>query len=146
MELLELRRRLDLCSPGSEGLSPLDRANKLRMSVSDITPVSLPDRCAPGSAAAGTEDDGEKMGVDKGRGEGGADDWLLSPLVMTVAETDGDTPPPRFGLVTGPELELLMASAEPPPLALAVVAPTGPRRGVAGALGLGEADSTTHMR
>lgn len=145
IELLELRLRLALCSPGSVGCSPLDRAKRFKMSVSEITPVSLPDRCAPGSAAAGTEDEAEKMGVESGKGDGGAEDCMFCPLVNTVADTDGD-PPPAAATVVGPDVELLMASAEPPALAVAVVVPTGPRRGVAGALGLGEADSTTHIR
>lgn len=75
-ELLELRRRRARCSPGSVGCRPLDRAKTFRMSVSEMTPVSLPERCAPGIAAAGTEDDGEKMGFESGRGDGGAEDWL----------------------------------------------------------------------
>jgi len=54
-ELLELLLRRARCSDGSEGLSPLDRANRFRMSVNDTTPVSRPDRLAPGIAAAETE-------------------------------------------------------------------------------------------
>lgn len=46
---------------------------------------------------------------------------------------------------TAPDTELVMAAAEPPPLTVLVVTPTGPRRGVAGALGLGLALSTTHI-
>lgn len=147
-ELLELRRRRARCSPGSVGCRPLDRANTFKMSVRETTPVSLPERCAPGSAAAGTEDDGEKMGLESGSGDGGAEDWLwlvLMDVCMTVAEVDGEAPPVP-AVAVAPDVELRIASAEPPALALAVVVPTGPRRGVAGALGLGEADSTTHMR
>lgn len=152
IELLELRRLLALCSPGSAGFRPLDRANRFKISVSEITPVSFPDRCAPGSAAAGTEDDGEKTAVGSGSGLGGAEDWFAPPAgVAVVAETDGELlPAPAVvvvaAAVVGPDMELLIASADPPPLATTVVVPTGPRRGVAGALGLGEADSTTHMR
>lgn len=64
---------------------------------------------------------------------------------MTVAEMDGEAPPLPV-VAVAPDVELRIASAEPPALAAAVVVPTGPRRGVAGALGLGDADSTTHMR
>lgn len=110
-----------------------------------MTPVSFPDKCAPGSAAAGTEDDGEKTDVGSGRGLGGAEDWF-APAVMIVAEMDGELLPAVAVIIGPPDVELLIASADPPPLATAVVAPTGPRSGVAGALGLGEADSTTHMR
>lgn len=59
------------------------------MSVNDITPVRRPERWAPGIAAAGTEEDGEKVEVDIGRGDGGADDWLELG-VITVAEKTGD--------------------------------------------------------
>lgn len=44
LELLRLRAR---CSFGSEGFRPEDFANKLRMSVSVMTPESLPDRFIP---------------------------------------------------------------------------------------------------
>lgn len=152
MELLELRLRRALCSPGSEGFRPDDRANKFKMSVSEMTPVNLPDKCAPGKAAAGTEDEGEKMGVGSGRGDGGAEDWF-APGDKTVADKEGEEPtmfvllplpppllPPRFG-----EVVLVMAPAFPPALTVLVGAPTGPKSGVAGALGLGEALSTTHI-
>lgn len=49
---LELRRLARLVSFGSCGLSPLARANKLRMSVRLTTPVRCPDRLAPGIADA----------------------------------------------------------------------------------------------
>lgn len=87
-ELLELRLLRALCSPGSVGFRPDDLAKRFRMSVSDITPVRRPDRCAPGIAAAGTEED-EKMGVESGRGDGGAEDGL-ELAVMTVADMGGD--------------------------------------------------------
>ena len=41
---LELRRRLERCSLGSDGLRPEDLANMLSMSVSETTPVRRPDR------------------------------------------------------------------------------------------------------
>lgn len=113
----------------------------MRISVNEITAVNLPLRCAPGSAAAGTDADVVKSGVDKGSGEGGAD-ACVPPLegVMTVVPIDGDTLP------TVPAVVLAMAPALPPPLIVLVGAPTGPSKGVAGALGLGLALSTTHMR
>ncbi len=61
-ELLELRRRLARCSDGSEGFKPLERANKLRISVSETTPVNRPERWAPGRAAAGTADENPGLG------------------------------------------------------------------------------------
>lgn len=49
--LLELeRRRACRASSGSWGLSPLARANRLRISVRLMTPLSLPERLAPGMA------------------------------------------------------------------------------------------------
>lgn len=99
-ELLELLLRLALCSLGSEGRKPVDLANMLRISVSEITPVKRPERCAPGSAEAGTE---WVIGGGKGSGDCGAE--------------------PGPGTIT-----------------------VGASRGVAGADGDGEADSTTHMR
>ena len=53
-ELLELRLRRARCSLGSEGFRPVDFANMLRMSVNEMTPVSLPERRAPAIADAGT--------------------------------------------------------------------------------------------
>lgn len=53
-ELLELRRRRALCSDGSEGCNPVDLAKMLRMSVSETTPMSFPDKRAPAIAGAGT--------------------------------------------------------------------------------------------
>lgn len=51
--LLELDRlRARRASSGSWGCSPLARANTFRMSVKLITPLSLPDRLAPGIALA----------------------------------------------------------------------------------------------
>lgn len=126
IELLELRLLRARCSPGSVGRKPLDRANKFRISVNEMTPVSFPDRWAPAMAAAGTAFEGVgKTGVDKGSGLGGAEAWLfcappvVAPAVMTVADMDGDTLP---------------------------AAGVGPNSGVSGALGLGDALSTTHMR
>lgn len=112
-----------------------------------MTPVSRPLKCAPGSAAAGTDCDGVKTGVDMGSGEVGAEPWTAAPGpgcvappdgVMTVAPNDGDAPPGGA--------ELVFAAALPPPLKVLVGVPMGPSSGVAGALGEGLADSTTHMR
>lgn len=50
LELLRLRARL--ASSGSWGCKPLTLAKRLRMSVRLITPLSLPDRLAPGIADA----------------------------------------------------------------------------------------------
>ena len=50
LELLRLLARR--ASSGSCGFNPLARANALRMSVKLITPLSLPDRLAPGIALA----------------------------------------------------------------------------------------------
>lgn len=69
IELLELLLLLARCSDGSDGLRPLDFAKRFKISVSDTTPVRRPERCAPGSAAAGTDE--EKPGL--GSGEGGTD-------------------------------------------------------------------------
>lgn len=54
MELLEDLRRLSRESLGCSGFRPDWRANRLSMSVSEMTPVSLPDSLAPGKAAADT--------------------------------------------------------------------------------------------
>ena len=76
-ELLELLRRLARCSPGSCGCRPVNLANTLRMSVSEMTPLSLPEMLAPASADAGMGDRGmdETVGgsgdVGVGRGEAG---------------------------------------------------------------------------
>lgn len=51
LELL-LRLRARRASSGSCGLSPLARANRLRMSVRLMTPLNLPERLAPGIADA----------------------------------------------------------------------------------------------
>lgn len=87
-----------------------------------------------------------------GSGEGGADDWIALPPgcvappgagIMIVALDDGDAPPTGGG---APEAELAFALVELPPLKTVEDVPTGPSRGVAGALGEGLADSTTHIR
>lgn len=132
------------------------------MSVSEMTPVRRPERWAPGMAAAGTEAEDEMTDDDIGTGEGGVDDWLLLlllllllvllllpvPAVIIVADTAGEValllPPLVVVAVVGPEV-LCMAAAFPPPLNVLVGAPTGPSSGVAGALGLGLALSTTHI-
>lgn len=93
-----------------------------------------------------------KSGVDNGSGEGGADDSVAAPVVevegvMTVVPTGGEAlpsaPPAAVVLAIAPAFP---PPPPPPPLIVLVGAPTGPRRGVAGALGLGLALSTTHMR
>lgn len=141
-------------------MSPEERANKFKMSVSEMTPVRRPERCAPGSAAAGMEDEpaaapvvGEKTEEGIGRGDGGAEAWFWFWVLMAVAETEGEAEVLLLLLVpvaapatvvVGP-LVLCMAAALPPPLQVFVLCPTGPSRGVAGALGLGLALSTTHI-
>lgn len=143
-------------------------ANRFRISVSEMTPVRRPERWAPGIAAAGTEAEGEMTDADAGTGEAGSEDWLVLlpplllpfplplllpfpvPAVIIVADTAGEAVPLLLLLalvivvVVGPEM-LCMAAAVPPPLSVVVVAPTGPSNGVAGALGLGLALSTTHI-
>lgn len=54
IELLELLRLRSRWSLGSRGCNPLWRAYRLRMSVREITPVSLPEIPAPGSVDAET--------------------------------------------------------------------------------------------
>lgn len=124
-ELLELRLRLARCSDGSDGLSPLDLANRFKMSVNETTPDSLPEIFDPGSAPLGT-----------GPGTG---DWgvgvILGGGMMMVG--------------VGEEL-VPVAAAEAAAGGGAVAAVTDGSlawsRGVAGALGAGEAESTIHMR
>ncbi len=113
-EELELRRLLARCSDGSDGRSPLDLANKFRMSVMDTTPVRQPDRRAPGRPLGRTA-------VEKvwfGSGDGGAGALAAGGGMITVLG----------GGLLRPAGWLACSS------------------GVAGALGEGEADSTTHMR
>lgn len=80
-ELLELRRRRALCSPGSPGFSPVDFANMLRTSVRETTPVSFPDRRAPAMAEAGT--------AAAGTGEGGAPPGADEPVASDWGPTNG---------------------------------------------------------
>jgi len=87
-ELLELLRRLALCSPGSAGFNPLNLANMLRMSVRETTPLSFPEMRAPAKAEAGT--------ATAGTGDGGAWfdggaplTWVWGPI-SGVAGADGD--------------------------------------------------------
>lgn len=87
MELVELLRRLSRCAEGSMGLRPVALAKRLRMSVRDMTPVSLPDMRAPIMAAAGT--DGALWG------EGGAP----APLLLEGA---GGAGPPAVTKLPGP--------------------------------------------
>jgi len=59
-ELLELRRRRCLWPLGSDGCSPECRANRFKMSVKDITPVSRPDMpVAPDTAGNAAFNAGE---------------------------------------------------------------------------------------
>lgn len=68
MELLELLRRLARCSLGLDGFSPDCLANRLRISVNEMTPVNRPEIRAPGSA------DAETAGKDGARdGEAGVE-------------------------------------------------------------------------
>jgi hypothetical protein len=64
MELELLRRRCFRACAGSTGVRPEVRAKRLRMSVRDVTPLSLPDRRAPGAAEADTV--GEGKAIDPG--------------------------------------------------------------------------------
>src|SRR5512140_2493890 len=77
-ELLELRLLRARCSDGSEGRRPLDFANRLRMSVRDTTPVRRPERRAPGSVEAGTDDR-----LWPGRGDCGPDE-VVDVGIITV--------------------------------------------------------------
>lgn len=126
-ELLELRLRRARCSPGSAGFNPVDRANRLRMSVRDTTPVSRPDRWAPGNAAAGT--DGKLW---PGNGDDGGPEAAPGAETKTVDEARGEI---SVGVIDGVA----------PPLVFECDW-LGVRSGVAGALGEGDANSTSHMR
>lgn len=74
-------------------------------------------------------------------------------MLIAVAETAGEAdvlfvlllPAAAPATVVVGPLVLCVAAALPPPLQVLVLAPTGPSRGVAGALGLGLALSTTHI-
>lgn len=101
-------------------------ANMLRISVNETTPVSLPDRCAPGIAAAGTE--AGKPG--DGRGDCGAE-VLPGAGRMTVESRVAPVPEVLAGAEAADEV---------------VAGLTGASNGVAGALGEGLADWTTHIR
>lgn len=91
IELLELRLLLSRWSLGLRGLRPDCRAKRLRMSVSDTTPVSLPEIRAPGRAAAETGKalliDGE-VGFEPAGGARAA--WLIEGVARGVAGFDGD--------------------------------------------------------
>lgn len=71
-ELLELLLRRARCSPGSVGCSPVNLANRLRISVKEMTPLSLPDMDAPAMADAGTD---VARTAGDGTGDGGAPWW-----------------------------------------------------------------------
>lgn len=120
-ELLELRLRRARCSEGSAGWRPLDFANRFRMSVSDTTPERRPDICDPGSAALGTADM-----LWPGRGDCGPDD-VVDAGMRTVG-VGGDAAPTA------------------PAIAGVGIGWVAWRRGVAGALGDGDADSAIHIR
>ena len=130
-EALELRLLLARCSLGSNGLRPLDFANKFRISVNDTTPVSRPESPAPGSAEAGTEENGPWVdgdwGVDVVMAPGGGTTTVAEPgvgLPVLPGEVIGGD---SVGVERGGKLDACS-------------------KGVAGALGDGEADSTTHIR
>ena len=128
-EQLELRLLLALCSLGSNGLRPLVFANKFRMSVNDTTPVKRPDSPAPGSAEAGTEVNGPCAGGDWGV------DVVMAPGGGTTTAADpGAGLPALPGEATGGDNVERGGKLE------------ACSKGVAGALGDGEADSTTHIR
>lgn len=120
---LELRRLLARCSDGSDGRRPLDLAKRFKMSVMDTTPVSRPDSRAPGSPLGMTV----VVKVWLGSGEGGAG---------ALAGDGGMTTLPDG---VGPSTPVVGANGAP-------AGWLGWSSGVAGALGDGEADSTTHMR
>ena len=103
MELLELMRRFARWALGSVGFRPVDFANRLRISVREMTPLRRPDIRAPIMADAGT--------AGAFCGEGGA--------TLALAGAVGGGPPGKL---------------------------PGPVKGVAGPVGEGDADSTTHMR
>lgn len=129
-ETLELRLLLALDSLGSNGLRPLDFANRLRISVNDTTPVNRPDSPAPGSAEAGTEENGPCVEGDWGV------DVVIAPGggTTTVAEPGAGLPVLPPGEVTGGDNVERGGKLD------------ADSKGVAGALGDGEADSTTHIR
>jgi len=64
MELLELLRLLARDSLGLKGLRPDVRANRLRTSDKEITPIKRPDMRAPGRAAAETAGNEGDAGTD----------------------------------------------------------------------------------
>lgn len=88
----------------------------LRTSVNETTPLNVPERRAPAIADAGTVGTGTTEGMI---GDGGATGTV--PEALPVAGWEGCG-------------------------GIAVVKPWGPIRGVAGAEGEGDADSTTHIR
>lgn len=71
-----------------------------------------------------------------GNGDGGAEPCVVAGM-MTVVPAAPD--------VEDPDPLPVIAAAEPPLLSDALVEPTGPSRGVAGALGEGDALSTIHI-
>ena len=70
MELLELRRLRSRESVGLSGLRPDCRANRLRISVNEMTPVSRPESLAPGREAAETAGNEFENDGDAGRESG----------------------------------------------------------------------------
>lgn len=92
MEELELRLRRDRLSLGLNGLRPDWRAKRLRMSVSEMTPVNLPEIRAPGKAEAETAgnvpDKAGDTGPEPGAVEGKA--WVIDGVAKGVAGVDGD--------------------------------------------------------
>jgi hypothetical protein len=125
-EALELRLLRARCSEGSEGRRPLDLANRFSMSVMDTTPVRRPESRAPGMPP------GTPAKFWPGSGDCGVEE-LLNGGMMTVG--GGEVVPPPVPPEVGGGAAAVVAAGL-----------LGCSRGVAGALGDGEADSTTHMR
>ena len=91
MELVELFRRLALWARGSVGFKPVDLAKELRISVSDTTPLNLPDMRAPIIAEAGTAGDSwGEAGAPLLGAAGGAVPGKLPGPVNGVAGPDGE--------------------------------------------------------
>lgn len=101
----------------------------MRISDRDTTPVSRPDTWAPGKDAAGTDEkpwpgSGDACGPEPVPADG-----------MRMVEVLGEISDPGVKPVTGVDPRLVFECGR-----------LGVRSGVAGALGEGDADSTTHIR
>ena len=144
-DVLLLRRRRARISAGSLALSPDVTANRFKTSVSETTPVSRPDKWAPGIAAAGTDTDtGERVGEEP---EGVSIDPCAGPAEEGVRTVDSRRSPlpdplrPRVRLLALGDREWLCLDADEPCPGF-----VGERSGVWGADGDGDGASTTHMR